>query len=439
MAKVIGHMIGNVKPNAISFWFGIESSKKLIAASSKKIKIYTKEGTLVDTISMKEGGQYYNKKLNTFYGSWRAITIALTPDTRYKYEILISGGDFTKYQTTGTFISAPPSNVFHPTRILISSCMNRKNEQIAWSEINEKYGNSFNLNLFLGDTHYANNISRGHKWHETKYQLRKKGFQKIIANTPTYAIYDDHDFIDNNSYGASINAIRKTSGGKIYREKASGNFHGLWLVPKPKNRSNKEGIYHKITYGLIDIYMLDTRYFREPLAVSKFVKDQERRSVSLLGSKGSVFVPIPFSNYKKTNRKIGNQQWEWLISNFSKYKNNRQSDKRIKIICTGSTFESNKDKNENIGSYKNEISKLVELTKGLNNVIFLSGDVHKSFWRDRPEFETNPPAKEIVSSGVGIESRNEFVVLDIFSGNENKIKIHFHLRKGYTTREIKLT
>lgn len=300
------------------------------------------------------------------------------------------------------------------------------------------------LTLILGDTHYANSTSRGKKWRRTIEQFQVGKYLEHLTNTPVSAIYDDHDFIDDDVVGAGNRGLKRKKEKRSRRAKASRDFYGLWPISRA-GHNTEQGCFHKIEYGLVDIYMLDTRFYREPKGRRSALanpKWPERRHLSLLGSnghiikwhktrpgakKGVMVVKKGQGYYSNTKDPIGNIQWEWLEKEFGLYKTASDGNKRVKILCFGSTIKNLTE------DYSEEIEKLKTLLSGHTNVVFLSGDIHSLKFKLHKDFGTNQDITEITSSGIGRTKKKcskqkvgGFAILEIFPKRTNKIVYKFY-------------
>ena len=70
------------------------------------------------------------------------------------------------------------------------------------------------IHLTVGDTHYADTTDPTVQLkHHVAYR-RQKEFATVLRNTPTYAIWDDHDYGPNNSDGTIKGKERSLAGWK---------------------------------------------------------------------------------------------------------------------------------------------------------------------------------------------------------------------------------
>lgn len=168
----------------------------------------------------------------------------LTSDTRYYYRFEVEGGFNTKIFPLKTLA---PEGENKKTSLVFGSCSNRTDEEYAFEHIvalNPKP----DLFIFGGDTHYANSVRRdAQSWHLLRAR-RAISRAETIANIPTIASWDDHDFAGNNSDGTCAGIPESTT-----------SFVEHWMNPKV---DTSKGIYYKYRQGPADIFMLDCRTHR---------------------------------------------------------------------------------------------------------------------------------------------------------------------------------
>lgn len=185
-----------------------------------------------------------------------------------------------------------------------------------------------NLILFLGDFPYT---AKGEK-EEVRDGHRKLrnvvGFRKLTSSTPTYGIYDDHDFGPNDSDGTHKHA-----------DGALAAFKEYWPNPSYGLPDNK-GIYCSFVVGDVEFFLLDGRY-------------QARKSQKTM---------------------LGEIQFEWLCNGL------KNSKSRYKVLVSGTQFGRVKDDNWAGKLYVGERKKLFSFIheNDISGVIGISGDIHRS-------------------------------------------------------------
>jgi alkaline phosphatase D len=235
----LGPMVGHVGPDEAKIWI------KANAEARAEVEVGT-------DAKLKNARRFEGPKLEAdadFMGHAR-IT-GLTPATSYYYRVLLDGEPAT-LPPHAKLTTGPADG--QPTRLRFAfvSCAGREGKYAAaaWGEMEAKA--DADLLLMLGDNHYADTTQRqgqraGYYSHRTV-----PAFRALTASTPTYAIWDDHDYGPDNSDG--------TAAGK---EESLATFRQFWANPAYGEPDNP-GVYYKFSRGNIDFFMLDGRYHRSP-------------------------------------------------------------------------------------------------------------------------------------------------------------------------------
>ncbi|MDA3860538.1 MAG: alkaline phosphatase D family protein [Melioribacteraceae bacterium] len=173
----------------------------------------------------------------------------------------------------------------------------------------------------------------------SKYsRVYKEGFQNMASGIPLLAIWDDHDYGEDNSDGTYR---YKDEAKTVFKE----NF------PQYPFEQNDEGIYYKITIADVDIFVLDTRWYRSRM------DEEDGKNKTMLGDK----------------------QLQWLLDGI------KNSNSKFKIIFSsvsmndyGGDTSSDKDGIDNWNGYKFERNKIISLINDNNikGVLVFSGDQH---------------------------------------------------------------
>lgn len=108
------------------------------------------------------------------------------------------------------------------------------------------------LMFFLGDNVYADTDQPAALADLHRRQREVERLKPLIRSTPSFAIWDDHDFALNDS--DRTNPIREESL-RIFKQ--------YWANPS-YGTAQTEGIFFKYAYGGVDFFFLDGRYYRDP-------------------------------------------------------------------------------------------------------------------------------------------------------------------------------
>ena len=198
------------------------------------------------------------------------------------------------------------------------------------------------LMFWLGDNIYLRpedwDTNTGYVYRYT-YSRQVAEMCGLLSSVSNYAIWDDHDFGPNDSDRSFINKDMSLYWFKRFWANPSYGLSGYGL---PKT----SGIVSSFSWGDVDFFLTDNRYFRSP---------QKR----ITG--------------KKTV--LGEAQREWLIDAL------KFSEANVKVVAMGSLFLSSSAyyKNQNyISNYQEERSYILSRIEAedIKNVIFISGDKH---------------------------------------------------------------
>ncbi len=315
----------------------------------------------------------------------------LSPSTTYYFDLDVDGRRFPPatdppYQLR----TAPTAGTPARFSIGIGSCaradIDKVPTQPAFAALQALAPDFF---LFAGDNVYFDPLSNGagtnlagaraflresvqrtFSWaspaHSARADFGRDARADFLAHTPTWAVWDDHDFLHDNSYGVAFGVPDPA---RIWARQA---FMEYW--PNGTFGDGSDGIYSRFAWGDVDVFMVDGRYF----------KDVDRISL------------------------LGDAQRAWL------YDGLRTSSAPFKLIVDGSDWsaESISDSwagwpTERRGLFEHIVSAHVE------GVVFVSGDSHRSELRVLPGADGGYPMPALVSSGIATSIRpcpvtNEF-------------------------------
>lgn len=249
----------------------------------------------------------------------------LKQETKYQYVVRVGKSEYQ-----ASFTTQGPSLSKKGIRIVYGYGYSHKDNKMehGTSVFKEMASRKANLTLFLGDFPYTamgarNEVREGHK------NLRSVvGFRDLTASTPTYGIYDDHDFGPNDCDGTHKNA-----------DEALDAFKEYWANPSYGLAEDK-GIYCSFVVGDAEFFLLDGRYPAR----------------------------------KKQKTMLGKIQFKWLCDGL------KNSKSRYKILVSGTQFGRIKADGWGGKYYLDERNKLFSFIfkNSINGVIGISGDVHRS-------------------------------------------------------------
>lgn len=196
--------------------------------------------------------------------------------------------------------------------------------------------------LWTGDNWYTREVDYGSAWglwyrpHRDRSMLILQPFLKAL---PHYASWDDHDYGPNNGDASYI-----------LKDESRRVFMHYWA--NPSYGQDGEGIYTKISYSDVDIFLCDDRWWRSADEVKDSVDGRPNPDKVMLGSK----------------------QLQWLKNTLL------NSNATFKIIVIGSQVLNPVSPFDRWSAFSYEYNDLMGFLKsyGINGVLFLSGDRHHS-------------------------------------------------------------
>mgnify|MGYP001040882998 CR=1 FL=1 len=274
----------------------------------------------------------------------KLIAKDLEPGTTYRYQIYLdnqaaSAGSFTTQKlwqhreeppkwsmATGScaYTNEPkydrPGIPYGKGNEIFKEIVEKRPEMMLW----------LGDNIYLRDPDWSSKSGIEHRYTHFKSMPE---IQELWKSMHHYAIWDDHDFGPNDADRSFV--------GKEMTLKAFQDFWGNYEY----GINGKPGITSQFSYNDVDFFLLDNRYYRSP-------------------------------NDRKTGKReiLGEEQIEWLIDALV------NSKATFKMVAIGGQVLSDVALYENHATYAEERKKLLDLIEKeeLKNVIFLSGDRHKT-------------------------------------------------------------
>ena len=323
----------------------------------------------------------------------------------YTYTLVIDGKDVvtnfsTKFTTQDLWQHRKPAPDFS---FLAGSCA-YFNEPI-YDRPGKAYGGDSSIfetmantsaafHVWMGDNWYTREVDFESTWgmnYRPSHERSHKVLQKFMAAMPQYAIWDDHDYGPNDAGKAFI---LKNESRAIFKNYSLNPSYG----------EDEKGIYTKISYSDVDMFLTDDRFFRS--------HDDMPDSANGMPTADKSF--------------FGRTQMEWiknalLFSNAS-----------FKIIVVGSQVINPLNRNEVMNSYTYEYNELMNFikTQKINGVLFFTGDRHYSevIKVEHPNFYplydvTISPYTAGVSKPTGDEKNNPYRVAGTLVEAQNFGKI----------------
>lgn len=293
-------------------------------------------------------GNWMSRCMHTnSYGVGRFELHHLEPGTRYEYKLQSGKGVVTGASVAGSFHTQPlwQYRTDPPEfTMALGSCafINEEN----YDRPGTPYGSHYeifeaiaaanpDLMLWLGDNVYFREVdwnSLEGMVHRYTHSRSLPELQPLLSRCAHYAIWDDHDFGPNDSNGSFIH--------KDWSQQA---FEMFWANPSYGLPGLQGGITGMFTWGDVDFFLLDDRYYRTQWDIK--------------GMEPAI---------------LGRGQVQWLIHALS------TSRASFKMVCVGSQFLNTEAVYENFSRWTAERQQIIELIEANNikGVVFLTGDRH---------------------------------------------------------------
>lgn len=271
------------------------------------------------------------------------------------------------------------------SRIAFGSCAHQDRPQPIWDAVVAQDPQVF---IFGGDNTYTDlrelmglpGLQRFAHAYQTL--AAHPGFQRLVANVPLLATWDDHDYGLNDA-GISFE----------HKVRAQELFLNFWGVADDSPRREQEGVYSSRIIGpegqRVQIILLDTRYFRTDMT-------------QIQGPNGRAYVPSSDRNQSV----LGDAQWEWLGQVL-------REPAEVRLIITSIQLQADQHRFEKWANFPRERQRMARLLGSggiggtpIDGVILISGDRHHA---EISQFESVPPSYpiyEVTASGLN-QSRGE--------------------------------
>jgi len=373
-----GPMVGQITTTAAAFWVRTHRESRIQVRVSRNPDM--------------SGYRISNPGRTSADTDYTAIVSVegLEPDSRYYYRVFVDGREISIPQEL-TFKTYPEAGQGASFSMVFGGCSAYypENERL-WDVI---HGKSPLAYLTLGDNMYFNMLEHANHphamQHYTYYQRQsREEYKRLVATTPVYAIWDDHEFTDDVWLGP-------------YRHKPHWKmplfeqYRQNWINPS-YGSEEWPGVWHSFSIGDVDVFMLDGRFYR----TNPYAKEPSRVND---------FAPYPTM--------LGPVQKAWLFEQL------KQSAATFKVIVSpvpwayhakpGSvdTWYGFREERDEIFGFLTE--------QEIGGVVLLSSDRHRS---DAWEIERNGdyPMYEFASGRLTNKHRHNTVPEALFSYNDKE-------------------
>ena len=276
------------------------------------------------------------------------ILSPLEPGTRYAYEILLDGKAVPA--KAPLFFSTPPLWQWRTQApdftAMIGSCLYVNDT--PYDRPGTPYGSEHEILLamaaqkpdfmiWLGDNTYTREIdfdTPGGLRYRYRHDRALPELQPLLAATPHYATWDDHDFGPNDSDGSYA-----------LKDVALETFASYWPAVR-YGAPGVPGVFQKFSWSDVDFFLLDDRYHRKP---NSWPAGPDRRM-------------------------LGTAQMQWLKEALV------SSRATFKVVALGNQVLNPLAGAEALTKYPVEYNELLDFlrTAKVEGVVFLSGDVHRT-------------------------------------------------------------
>jgi alkaline phosphatase D len=290
---------------------------------------------------------------------------------------------------SGMDTSAPLSDP-HPalgrtlTRIAFGSCSMESKPQPIWDVI---LASRCDLFMFLGDNIYGD--TRDMSVLRAKYAkfASEPGVARLRATTPVVAIWDDHDFGEND---AGAEYPPKDESRRIFLE--------FWDEPAGSPRWDRDGVYASYVFGppgkRVQVILPDLRYNRTPILTLDLAGNNYE---AWARGKAAAGLPVPGPYARNPDPQatmLGERQWQWLERQLEVPAELRLIASSLQVLADFTGWES-------WINYARDHQSLIDLIrrKSAKGVIFLSGDIH---YAELSKLDINVPYTlwDLTSSGL---------------------------------------
>lgn len=293
------------------------------------------------------------------------VSTGLSPGERYRARIVatdekFSGNvwDFPEGAPMVEFQSPPPTDQPSRVSIVVGSCASHRAEpeNPSWASIEKSRPDAL---LLIGDTPYIDSTKLDVQFARYREFFAHGGLPSLMAKVPTFGLWDDHDFGQNDSDG------------RLEGKENSATAFRAYYPTNEFLREKRGGTYSSIRIGGIEFFMLDARWFAKT-------------------------EPSPFDPAKPTL--LGKKQWEWLKAKLS------QSTAPFKALVSGMVWDDvvRPNKPDYWGAYPHERKALFDFIakEKIEGVFLVGGDIHRSRFVKFPPEKTGVPYTiyEVISS-----------------------------------------
>jgi alkaline phosphatase D len=242
---VHGPMLGQIDANSAFIWLRTAPSPQRVQAIARKVDPGQGDNPPVESTLVTASQE----------NDW-VVKISLTglePNTQYRYTLKFDNQPQShEHWTFKTF--APRGQPVKFRFAFGGGAGYVPPNERAWTTIENE---NPDVLVLLGDNVYIDDPTTPAMQHYCYYRRQSRPeFRRLVAQTPVYTIWDDHDFATNDSQGgpAIDSPAWKRPVYKVYRDN--------WVNPA-YGGDEHPGVYYDYYLGDVHFIMLDGRYYRD--------------------------------------------------------------------------------------------------------------------------------------------------------------------------------
>ena len=244
-----GPMVGATGSDSVSIWVRTDVGRKLTLQVST-------DSHFGKILGQQEGSTSGDDDYTT------VIRMAgLEPATTYHYRFLSAGAPL-KAPATQTFTTFPAKNGKARFSITFGGGAGFAPEhERMWDTLRSHTPAAMFL---LGDNVYIDwpEIPETQRYCYYRRQSRPE-FRALVATTPTFAVYDDHDFGKDDSFGGPDPDV------PAWKRPVLKIFQENWANPGYGGGAENPGCWFNTSIGDVDFFFMDCRYYRDDKRVVK--------------------------------------------------------------------------------------------------------------------------------------------------------------------------